>query len=337
MRNVDESSELLIQSYNLGKPLVGPGRASVPITTLCNSKCVYCPPGRVVKGNGPSIETLKKLFHQMFSMGVRQISLTGGEPLLRQDLGQIVIAAKNTGLDILILTNGTLLTEQRGQSLINAGVSGFIVSMDTLDSKSYMDLRGIPIHDALRGIDSLQKIKYENPEVTTCVTSVITRHNIANVASLANYLFDKRIHYQIQPVLESIEVEICSNDHHALMELRQTINRVNSLFQTRYSDEEKEYTAYIPEYIRRKCLPVGFRCMAMYSLIHLDANLNLYPCWRLPAVGSLMTDSLHDIWLGSAMQSERHQLKTYGCPGCWLLCDAKPSLKYQDRKKNHEN
>lgn len=318
----------LKDSYNTGLALTVPQSASVPLTADCNSRCQYCPPERTAQENNPSLVDLRELFHQLHRLGVKNISLTGGEPTLRKDLEDIIRAAVQHELNPTLLTNGTLLSEKRLVSLIEAGIQGIVMSLDSLSPNTYKEIRGVPLKLALNGIEALTLCKRNYPRVFTCITSVITNKNILDLPSIASYLSQRDLHYQIQPVLRNSDLAINPTDSSAIASLRMAIRSILDIYIPRYSQAEIAYTSAIPDYIASGGLPENFRCFAMFQLIHLDVDFNVYPCWLFPAVGTIKNTPLENIWFGEEMHNARLRLKNNGCSGCWLLCDAKPSIQY---------
>jgi MoaA/NifB/PqqE/SkfB family radical SAM enzyme len=334
---MDSYANRLMQSYETTLPLVGPLNASIPLTSRCNSHCLYCPPDRTRHVSEPSTAVLKDLFQQLHVLGVRQVSLTGGEPTLRRDLEKIVATAQESGLSATLLTNGTLLSRPRLTALVDAGLKGIVVSFDTLSPQKFRSIRGVPIKPVLNGIEVLTEARQDHLAIFTCVTSVITKHNFRDLPALATYLAQRGLHYQVQPVINHPELTLDPNDREAMAALKAAIQAVLDIYATRYTAAEKYYTAFIPAYIATGHLPARFRCLAMITLVHLDIELNVYPCWPLPVVGTVKTQSLKNLWNSDEMHSARMQLKENGCPSCWLLCDAKPSLQYQLEEVSHEN
>ncbi len=134
------------------------------VTDRCNFRCPYCMPREVF---GPhhaflprseiltyeEIERLARLFHRL---GVRKVRLTGGEPLLRHDLPELVaMLAGLDGLDLALTTNGTLL-ERHAAALAAAGLGRVTVSLDSLDDEVFRRMNDVdfPVARVLDGIDA---------------------------------------------------------------------------------------------------------------------------------------------------------------------------------------
>jgi cyclic pyranopterin phosphate synthase len=116
------------------------------LTDRCDLRCSYCMPERMTflpRAEVLSLEELHEVALAFIARGVRKIRLTGGEPLVRRDMMQLVSALGRKigdGLDELTLTtNGTRLSEFSNQ-LADAGVKRINVSLDTLDRAKFAEL-----------------------------------------------------------------------------------------------------------------------------------------------------------------------------------------------------
>ncbi len=130
----------------------------ISVTDKCNLRCRYCmPPQGVPPRRHEDLLTLEQLAdaaRAAVGLGVTKIRLTGGEPLVRRGIVDLVrMLAALEGLHHLALTtNGTLLAP-RAKELRGAGLDSVNVSLDTLDGARYREItRGGSIDDALAGI-----------------------------------------------------------------------------------------------------------------------------------------------------------------------------------------
>lgn len=106
---------------------------SVEINQRCNQNCKRCYLSEArPEAEQLTIQELSDLFSDLGAYGVTSVCLSGGEPLLRQDLLHIVRLAKKSRLQVAIASNGTLLTGQVARDLVNAGVQAVQISVDGL-------------------------------------------------------------------------------------------------------------------------------------------------------------------------------------------------------------
>jgi GTP 3',8-cyclase len=148
----------------------------ISITDRCNYKCVYCRSG----SDGPQFPEMPiadylHMARVFVSLGITKVRLTGGEPLLRKGLVEMVqeLATMRTldgaPLDIALTTNGHLLAEQ-AQPLADAGLSRVTVSMDAVDRERFARITRVPngYEKVLAGIRAAQRAGLD-PVKVNCV------------------------------------------------------------------------------------------------------------------------------------------------------------------------
>jgi len=136
----------------------------VSVTDRCNFRCRYCMP-REVFGEGYEFlprrailrfGEIQRVVRIVAGFGVRKVRITGGEPLLRRDLSQLItMLTQIKGVELALTTNGALLPEQ-AQALADAGLKRVTVSLDSLDDKTFraMNDADFPVADVLDGIEA---------------------------------------------------------------------------------------------------------------------------------------------------------------------------------------
>ncbi|MDN7023530.1 GTP 3',8-cyclase MoaA [Methanoculleus sp. FWC-SCC1] len=113
----------------------------ISLTQRCNLACIYChAEGEVDPKEQMSVEEIAEIMQVGKKFGIRSIKLTGGEPLLRPDILDIIRAVP-PGIEVSMTTNGTLLAE-KAQALKAAGLSRVNVSLDTLKRERYQEITG---------------------------------------------------------------------------------------------------------------------------------------------------------------------------------------------------
>ncbi|WP_342119664.1 GTP 3',8-cyclase MoaA [Pseudoduganella sp. OTU4001] len=163
------------------------------IIDQCNFRCPYCMPKEDFGPDYPflpaaqrlSLDELIRVAHSFVRLGVDKIRLTGGEPLLRKDLPQLVerLAALRTpdgrALDLALTTNGALLVG-RAQTLKDAGLSRVTVSLDALDDAlgGRMNGVGFPLARILEGIAAAQRAGLAPLKVNTVIERGINESQI---------------------------------------------------------------------------------------------------------------------------------------------------------------
>jgi cyclic pyranopterin phosphate synthase len=162
------------------KPLVdGHGRAigdvRISVTDRCNFRCQYCMPAEglpwLERSALLSYEEIERLVRLLASMGVHDVRLTGGEPLVRRELWRLVerLAAIPEVEDLSLTTNGYLLTRQVDQ-LVAAGLKRINVSLDSLAPDRFFQLtRRDSLAQVLEGLEAAQA----HPELRPIKVNVV--------------------------------------------------------------------------------------------------------------------------------------------------------------------
>jgi len=132
----------------------------VSVTDRCNLRCVYCIPQVPFVHKSPaqilSYERIEDIVKVAVELGIKKVRLTGGEPLLRKDIGRLVARlARINGIEELCMTtNGTLLAGL-AKSLKKNGLDRVNISIDSLDPQRYKNITGsFCLQEALAGVDA---------------------------------------------------------------------------------------------------------------------------------------------------------------------------------------
>jgi cyclic pyranopterin phosphate synthase len=151
----------------------------VSVIETCNFRCPYCMPAGITpeesaldRGRRLSFAQIETAVRGFVRLGVRKVRLTGGEPLLRKDLPQLVARlAAIPGLEDLALTsNGSLLAE-RAQALRAAGLHRLTISLDALDPQLFRALSGGrgEVADVLEGIRAAEAAGFASIKFNTVI------------------------------------------------------------------------------------------------------------------------------------------------------------------------
>ena len=127
------------------------------VTDRCNLDCSYCKRAASKTQNLMTLDEIQKITRLFAEIGIRKIRLTGGEPLTRTDICEIIYICKNTeGIrEVAMTTNGILLSPEKAKELRNAGLDRVNISIDGLDPGKYKQIaRAGSLTAALSGINA---------------------------------------------------------------------------------------------------------------------------------------------------------------------------------------
>jgi cyclic pyranopterin phosphate synthase len=124
------------------------------VTQRCNLNCIYChAEGERSPESELPLEDIREILRVAAQLGMRSVKFTGGEPLLREDILDIVRAVPG-GMESSMTTNGILLAEF-ARDLREAGLSRINISLDSMDPECYRDITGHDrLSDVLAGIEA---------------------------------------------------------------------------------------------------------------------------------------------------------------------------------------
>ncbi len=170
----------------------------ISITDRCNFRCVYCMP-RTVFGSDYtfldrseilSFEEIERIARVAAAHGVRKLRLTGGEPLLRRGVEELIakLAALRTPtgerLDLALTTNGSALAV-KAQALKDAGLQRLTVSIDSLDDALFQQMNDVrfPVSRVLEGIDAAHAAGLGPIKLNTVVKRGVNDGEIESLAA----------------------------------------------------------------------------------------------------------------------------------------------------------
>ena len=163
----------------------------ISVTDLCNLRCRYCMPEEgIAKLRHEDILTFEEILRLtgcFARLGARKIRLTGGEPLVRQGILELIRSIKQVpGIEVAVLTtNGVLLPQMAGK-LRQAGLDYINVSLDTLDEETFFRLTHRPSLPAvLSGLAALKEAGFRHTRINCVPLRGINEKDIPRLAKLA--------------------------------------------------------------------------------------------------------------------------------------------------------
>ena len=159
----------------LGRPLKD---LRISVTDRCNFRCRYCMPREVFGKDFPfleraeimSFEEIDRLAGIFIDLGVEKIRLTGGEPLLRKNLPDLISMLSMRGVEIAMTTNGVLLPRY-APALSAAGLDRVTVSLDAIDESTFAAITdsGHTVASVIAGIEAAESVGLGPIKINTVV------------------------------------------------------------------------------------------------------------------------------------------------------------------------
>lgn len=171
-------------------------KTRISISSACNLYCNYCDGSKGRQPDKPGAmedfrskpleqgvvdtETYIQIIQSLYDVGFRGITLTGGEPFLNKDWGEIARKAKEIGMEqICITTNGTLLRHylERNRRLPDE-LTLLTVSFDTFDSEEFARITGVAHTRLYQITEGIRMVREKNPRLTIRANTVVTRSRL---------------------------------------------------------------------------------------------------------------------------------------------------------------
>lgn len=176
----------------------------VSVTDRCNLRCVYCMPAEGVKVAPHSeilrLEEIETIVRAASLIGVKKIRLTGGEPLVRLGLENLITGiSKIPGIDDITLTTNALLLPEHAAALKKAGVTRVNISLDTLRTDRYREItRGGDLAAAWVGINAALDAGLHPVKLNTVV---MRGFNDDEVVAMARLTLNRPLHVRFIEVM----------------------------------------------------------------------------------------------------------------------------------------
>jgi len=253
-------------------------------TYRCQCNCAPCyadVKGRKNVGEMPT-EELKAEIDQIKALGAIHLNLTGGEPLLREDIVSLVAHAHDIGLITRISTNGDLLTRDRVAELRRAGLNQCGIAVDDADPDIHDRLRGLPglFDRAVLGFRFLHEYGIESRLMTYACHNNVPQ-GLERILELAKQLQVKSVHinfpYASGRWAESFDEMFSEDDMDRLRKLQGFMS----------------YPLVLLEFPTPEALCLAAR----KSIIYVNTSGEVTPCPMVPyAIGNLRDEPLTAIW-----------------------------------------
>jgi MoaA/NifB/PqqE/SkfB family radical SAM enzyme len=303
----------------MGVP-VSPTHAVIAVTNRCNARCVMCDIWKQEPG-----EELRPEEYQKLPSSLRQINLTGGEPLLRTDLAQVVrcMCRACPKARIVLSTNG-LLPDRLARLLAETENLAVRVSLDGIGD----------LHNRIRGIDTAYQRALESLKVCkkagtrdVGISATMSKYNAGRIREIHDLARRQGVEFTFTVAHSSSfffgdQRDREPHGQEAMADLTEMRSRLFDSWQVK-----DWFRAYFVEgliaVIRGSPRPI--RCRAGRDFFYLDAAGNLYPCHILEhKMGNIRQKSFHDIIAESGWALEKAETCRQRC---WMTCTVAPEMR----------
>ncbi|MFA6217644.1 MAG: radical SAM protein [Candidatus Omnitrophota bacterium] len=296
----------------------------ISITNRCNLQCAMC---QIPLRAAPEMTTpeLKGLIEDIVDLHPRSIVFSGGEPLMRPDIGELIAFANQRKVNTCLTSNGTMITDQTAAMLASSGVGVVNVSIEG----------GQEIHDALRGrgnykkaVDALENLRRHKIE-TTIATMVCNLNfgSLSEVMELAARFGVTTVKFQpFSDIFLKDKADagrfFCGEK--TIDDIRGNIEKVIELSRKyRISTNPPAYLRNIPEYLTGMSkYSTNVQCPALWTSCPISSEGDVHLCWVLSeiVIGNCKSKKITEIWGSVAHDRLRKSVLKDKCSGCLMSC-----------------
>jgi len=305
---------------------IQPNSSVVLITDRCNLKCIMCNQWREPAKKELSTEDWRKIITDLRKNGIRNMHFTGGEPLLREDLPELIAYATSCGIVSGVMTNAFILEKEKLERLILSGVSSIGVSVDAL-SDAYEKIRGVQgsFRRLEKSLSLLAEAKKKN-NMSVYINFTLMKSNVGEFVKVKK-----------AADLLGIPVGVCLLDKHSyIFDLEENRNKfwldreedfvrlANLISFLEKEKEEKPSTLilnfsmldYIMKYFkdpRQADIP----CVSSQARIVIDPYGNLLGgCMSMGSFGNLAEKPFRELKNEQKYKRSKKNMFYKKCPGC---------------------
>jgi MoaA/NifB/PqqE/SkfB family radical SAM enzyme len=330
--------KLFTSNFVLRRPL--PILLSVSVTHRCNARCPFCEFWDSKPINEMTPSQMNKIFVDAYDLGCLGTVLSGGEPLLRKDLPEILEFASDAGLTTSLSTNGYLLKKRIHE--IHRHLDVLSVSIDFPDSRhdKTRALKGL-FEKAIAGIKLTQQYGIST-NINSIITNDLSWKDVEKLLALAESL---NCGITFTPMFELPEFsrdgtyigklsdagkEMRVNDwNHIRIVMERLLYYKNDKYK-KVIQNSREYLKLVKDRGEFLCHPLCLQVgVSPAGEVGALCSLGLYDCYSL---GNALEHSLKDIWYSEKAEQLREKFSKCTLAreaGCYLLCVAELSLIYE--------
>jgi MoaA/NifB/PqqE/SkfB family radical SAM enzyme len=250
-----------------------------------------------------------------------EIGITGGEPLFKEGVLDLIRICSDNGLRTVLTTNGYLIDARMAKKIVESGLTLIFLSLDSLEEKTHDFLRGIEgaYAKVMRAIDYLDKVR-NGLEIG--IQTFINNENLDGITELmkwidgnsrinTNYVQAMNIPINSLPdatwykredfsFLWPKDIQRTNSVIDELIGLKKNKSKISNSIP--HLDSFKSYFENPHEVKRTRICPFG------YSALNISTRGDVYLCWEMESLGNIKVDKIKDLWLSEKAEQVRKKM-----------------------------
>jgi MoaA/NifB/PqqE/SkfB family radical SAM enzyme len=302
------------------------------VTERCNLRCKMC---NIWKRKSPemSIGEMEQCAKVLKDLKAKNIVITGGEPLLRPDLPDIIRLFNDCGFSTRLQTNGTLLTEEKISALAEAGLKNMTISLDTLDKFDWI----CGAEDIFQKVEKSLDMAAQYITGFIVVNIAVSPLNISELPEIVRFVHAKgayasMVAVHLQP--DKNHEGFCFGYNQEMLFAKQVLSETEKIYAELLQMKKDGYRIINSRKFLRACLEYfrtgsySWNCRAGERFFVVYPDGGVAPCDVFPPLFNIRSNFLKGFM--STDYKEKVRRLREGCDGCMLGCWRETNLFVDD-------
>jgi radical SAM protein with 4Fe4S-binding SPASM domain len=297
--------------------LSGPVAIDWEITLGCNLRCIHCCfAAGIPRSDELTTEEAKGLIDELSKEGVFRISFTGGEPLIRKDFLEIAEYACDTGIELALNTNATLIDKKKAKKISKLFFE-VQISLDGATATTHDYIRGVGVFEkTLRGIKELR----DAGETIITINTTVMKPNLREIVDILYLAIQLGVDvYRVIPVRalgRAVSNHLGLNIQE-LIQVYETLAKIKEDVKDKVEIQLPSVPQLLPE-----CAESGFSCVATITKCAITPEGFVKPCdaFDIFIGGNVRRQTLREIWLESiqfkVFRQSLYEISPLECKRC---------------------
>lgn len=303
-------------SYHLKNPICFPTMVYFAPTLRCNLQCRYCS----IWEEGNVKEEISQEQWKKFLTEIREwtgnghVGITGGEPLLRKDIIEILNFMNKLGLKASLTTNGILLNKGVISQLSKLNIFNINISLESINKKNHDFFRGTKSFE--KTMNNILKLKQALEDIGSrtllIIETTLTSKNLDDAINLLRFCERNNLKIHFGNIVEKLQIGYKGNFAGESEYKPEDNKNIDEIFSFLINNKKNivNSTAELKlmrDYYKNK--KIRFRCSATARNIFVNHNGDVKLCQYFPPVGNIKENSIREIWHSEKASSQRKAMR----------------------------
>ncbi len=311
-------------------------RVNLCITNNCNLHCRMCDyPINKINEKELSFSQIISFIDDAHTIGLKRLELSGGEPMIRKDIFEIIKHATDLSIKTDLMSNGTLMEGKEVELLVGAGLNEVTISLEGFEELNNTMRGNGHFRKAVSAITEFRKYEHQMDAIRVGIT--VSKYNFEQLLQFVKFLYEdmgiKAISFSpfqremLQPKNYEQRKDIFEITSKEMPFLVEEFNKIIEYIKFKNIDYLPEsFLIRIPNYFAGDRLIPEYGCHEPLDSCAVDASGKVYPCWGEPVcVGDITQTSILDIVHNNDYQFFCDKAINKRCKGCLSACYAASS------------